>query len=467
MASSTSRRGGRRRIIRIMKTVLACVLVAAASVAALSQSRGPSGAVLYEGARLITGDAGSPVDPGALLVQDGRISAIGPKGTVPVPAGATRVDLTGKTVIPALINVHVHIGYEGYTSWGAENYTPSNVLDHLQREAFYGVGATQSVGSSPTDQAMQFQQDQRAGRFATASRFFFMPGMAPPNGGPDAILIKATSALHVVNEVSTAEEARAAVQRLAGLNLKSVKIWVDDRRGTYPKMAPEVYTAIVDEAHTHRMLVHAHATTLSDQKAVLRAGVDVLVHIVGNEKVDDEYLALLREKKPYWTPVMGFGDRSEVCDRDPFVDATYPQETLVRIRDESCGPRPPAAATREAMLAYNFPRMIEAGARLVLGTDAGIDARHSFGWADHHELARWVQLGLSPSAAIVAATRTPAELLGIEDMGTLAVGKSADFVVLGANPLDAIRNTRQIASVYLRGAAIDREALLSAWRVKH
>ena len=104
--------------------------------------------MLYEGARLIVGD-GSTVDEGAFVVRDGRITAVGRKGTVAPPAGAARVDLTGKTVMPAMINVHVHIGYEGYTSWGAENYTPQNVLDHLEREAFYGVGATQSVGSSP------------------------------------------------------------------------------------------------------------------------------------------------------------------------------------------------------------------------------------------------------------------------------------------------------------------------------
>src|SRR4029079_6737007 len=132
-----------------------------------------------------------PIENGAIFVQDGRITAVGAKGAVAVPARDVRVALTGKTVMPAMINAHVHIGYEGYSSWGAANYTPQNVLDHLQREAFYGVGATQSVGSSPTDQAIRFQQDQQAGTFPPASRFFFMPGMAPPNGGPDAVLLRA------------------------------------------------------------------------------------------------------------------------------------------------------------------------------------------------------------------------------------------------------------------------------------
>jgi imidazolonepropionase-like amidohydrolase len=230
-------------------------------------------------------------------------------------------------------------------------------------------------------------------------------------------------------------------------------------------MSPEVYNAVIDEAHKHRMLVHAHAIALADQKAVVAAGADVLVHTVANEKLDEPFLALVREKKPYWTTVIGLGDRSEACDHDPFIDQSYPEKTLEKIREEDCGPRPTAAA-REANLAYNVPRMIEAGARLVLGTDAGIDARHAFGWADHHEMARWVELGVKPAEAMIAATSRPAELLGIGDMGTLAVGKSADFVVLTANPLENIRNTRAIASVYLRGAMLDRNALATKFRKK-
>jgi imidazolonepropionase-like amidohydrolase len=454
--------------------VLACWIVAASvgSIAAYSQSPRPSGAVLFEGARLIIGDGRAPVEDGAFVVQNGRISALGRRGAVKAPQGAARVDLTGKTVMPAMVNVHVHIGYEGYTSWGAENYTPQNVLDHLQRAAFYGVGATQSVGSSPTDSSLQFQKDEQAGNVPPASRFFFMPGMAPAGGGPDAVLRVGTTALHAIYEISTAEEARAVVQAMAKKNIKSVKIWVDDRRGTYPKMTPEVYTAIIDEAHKHRMMVNVHATTLPDQKAVVKAGADVLVHMVQNEKLDDEYLALLREKKPYWATVIGLGDRTEVCDHDPFFEEALPAQLVASIRATtearplapSCGSPSPNTARREEILANNFQKMIAAGVRLVLGTDTGIQPGHTFGTGDHHEIARWVELGLSPADAIVAATSRPAELLGITDMGTLAVGKSADFVVLNANPLENIRNSRQIASVYLRGAKLDRDALLANWR---
>jgi imidazolonepropionase-like amidohydrolase len=440
---------------RTFQTVL--LLAVVCGIRLSSQAPGAP-ATIFDNARLIVGD-GTTIERGSLVVQDGRISAVGASGAVNAPRGAAHVDLTGKTVMPGLINAHVHIGYEGYTSWGAENYTPRNVLDHLQREAFYGVVATESVGSSPVDASIQFQRDQQSGKFPVASRFLFMPGMAPPNGGPDAILLKGTSALHAVSEVSTPAEARAAVRAMAAKQLRNVKIWVDDRRGTYPKMPPEVYDAIIAEAHQHQMKVHAHATTLADQKAVLRAGVDVLVHTVQGDRVDDELLGIISEKRPYWTTVIGLGDRSEVCNNDPFIDRTYPPAALAAVRASSCGAPPANAAARDDLLTNNVQKMVAAGARLVLGTDAGITPRYGFGWADHHEMARWVQFGVTPAQAIIAATKTPAELLGLQDLGRLASGKSADFIVLDANPLDNIRNTREIAAVYMRGIALDRNAL--------
>ena len=427
-------------------------------------------ATVYEGGRLIIGDGSAAIENGTFVVQNGHITAIG--RAINPPSGATHVNLAGKTVMPAMINVHVHIGYEKYTSWGAQNYTAENVLDHLQREAFYGTAATQSVGSSPIEASLQFQRDQQAGRFPPASRFLFTPGYAPPNGGPDEVLREATNALRVINEVSTDHEARASIQKMADRGIKAVKIWVDDRRGTYPKMTPEVYNAIIDEAHKHGMMVHAHATTLPDQKAVVRAGADVLVHLVQGEKLDDEYLALLKEKKPYWATVISLGDPTAVCEKDPFFEQSMPATVVAKIRatterrplTPSCGPPSPNAAAREANIEYNFPRMIAAGARVVLGTDTGIEPGHTFGSGEHVEIARWVQLGLTPSQAITAATQRPAELLGLKDMGTLAVGKRADFIVLDANPLENIRNTRRISSVYLDGAKFDRETLIARWK---
>ena len=453
-----------------MRKLTSWIVLVSIGAISCAPDAGSPGTVVYEGARLIVGDETPPIEDGVFVVADGRFVAVGARSEVTTPAGATRVNLAGKTVMPAMINVHAHVGYEGYTSWGPENQTSENILDHMQRAAFYGTAATVSIGTSPTELSLQFERDQRAGKFPPASRYLFMPGMAPPNGGPDRVLREATNVLRVVNEVTTPDEARAAVQRMVSQQIEHVKMWVDDRGGNYPKLAPEVYEAIVDEAHRHGMTVHAHAIRLADQKAVVAAGADVLVHMVQRQPLDEEYLALLREKRPYWATVIGLGDTPNgVCARDPFFEQALPDSLIAAIRAETerrslaanCGP--PRQA-RESQMAINFPQMLEAGARVVLATDTGIHPGHTFGSGEHVELARWVQLGMTPAQAIIAATSRPAELMGLADLGTLAAGKRAAFIVLDANPLDDIRNTRTISSVYLDGARFDREALLPRFK---
>jgi imidazolonepropionase-like amidohydrolase len=448
------------------------VFAVAGWMAAYSQTN----AVIYEGARLIIGDASAPIENGAFVVRNGRITAIGPKGSVQAPSGAAHVDLAGKTVMPTMNNIHVHMGYEGYVSWSVENHTPENVLNHLEREAFYGVGTALAMGEQPVDFAIEFQQNQLAGKFAPAARFFFAAGMAPPGGGPDSLLIQGTGPLHAVYEVSTTEEAVAAVRKIAAKNIKELKFWVDNRdntRGSMKKMPPEVYAPLIEEAHKHGMLVHAHATNLEDQKGVVKAGVDVLVHTLAAEKVDDEFIAILKAKKPYWTPVMGLGDRSELCDGDDgFIEQVLPESVIADIKaGKTWLPSPPCSVPastqfvqREENLRYNFPKYIAAGARIVLGTDAGVSAKYSFGFAEHHEIGMYVRLGLRPAEAIIASTSRPTEVLRIKDAGVLAQGKRADFIVLRENPLENIRNTREIDAVYLAGARLDRDALRTKFK---
>ena len=455
--------------VRVLTALLAVAIASAVAAQA------PPTATIYEGARIITGLAQPPIERGSFVVQNGVIRAVGPTGRVAVPSGTQRVDLSGKTVMPALVNVHVHIGYEGYATWQARNHTPANVVDHLQRSAFYGTAATTSVGTSPLEQMLQVRADQRAGKLPPAARLLFMPGFAPPNGGPDAVLRVATNELKVVNEVTTPAEARAAVQRLATQGLRHVKAWFDDRRGSYPKLSADTYLAILDEAHKQQMRLHTHAIDLADQKMVVKAGTDVLVHMVQREPLDEEYLAQVREKKPYWATVIGLGDPTEVCNPDAFFEQALPDAVIKTIRATierrplapSCGPPNPTAAAREKQMAINFPQMLKAGARVVLATDTGIQPGHTFGSGEHVEMARWVQLGMSTAEAIVAATSRPAELMDQSNLGSLAVGKRASFIVLDANPLEDIKNTRRIGAVYLDGAKLDRDALQASFTREH
>ena len=450
-------------------TMLACGLAigAMASVAVYSQT-GPAAnpVVIYEGARLILGRASTPpINDGAFVVENGMIAAIGRKGAVVAPAGAARVDLTGKTVIPALIDVHAHFGYNTIAGQGVrpENYTPENLYDQFQREAFYGVGTVNDGGTAVVPLSMQFQADQKAGKYPGASRYVFAPGIVPPDGGPDEWLIEGSRPLHANYAVIKAPEARAVVQELAAKNIRNVKVWVGDRNGTYPAMPHEVYDAIIEEAHKHNVKVHAHAMIVRDQKDILRAGADVIVHIVTTTKIDNEEIALIRDKKPFWSPNEVSTYRRDPCD--PFNTLTLPDTTIATICKANAAPASAEdLATREEMIKANFQAMRAAGARIVIGTDSGVRNVLTFGSAAHSALAAFVMLGMTPAQAIEAGTALAAELLGLTDVGRLATGTHADFVVLDANPLDNIANTRRISAVYLGGAKLDRDALQAKWK---
>jgi imidazolonepropionase-like amidohydrolase len=301
--------------------------------------------------------------------------------------------------------------------------------------------------------------------------------MAPPGGGPDVLLIQGTTPLKAVHEVSTPAEARLAVQEIAARKIAQLKIWVDDRdarRGSMQKMPPDVIAAVIEEAHKRGITVHAHATTLPNQKAVVSAGADVLVHTVGNERIDDEFMAILREKRPYWASVMGLTDTPEVCEpNNAFVEQSLPDSTIADIKAGRNAFKLPgcdninaaANARREETWKFNVTNMVKSGARLVLATDAGVLPGYSFGWAEHHEMGMYVRLGLSPAEVIVAATSRPAEVMKLRDSGTIATGKQANFIVLQKDPLVDIRNTRTIESVYLAGQKLDREGIAATLKV--
>ena len=248
------------------QVILAGLLLTAAWMSHASAQRGTAaGATLFEGARLITGDGGAPIENSAFLVENARFTRIGRRGEVQAPAGAARVDLTGKTVIPALVDGHSHIGYMKHLTSGAVNYTRENILDHMYRFAYFGVAASQSMGSDFGELPFQLRDEIIAGKYPDAARFLTAGrGLSPIDE------ISPDNMRQAANPATTPEGARALVQELVPRRVKVIKTWVDDRGGAVKKLPPEIYRAIFDEAHKNNLRVAVHATALADAKELLR-----------------------------------------------------------------------------------------------------------------------------------------------------------------------------------------------------
>jgi imidazolonepropionase-like amidohydrolase len=400
-------------------------LVSAFSVACASPvSDEGAGVTAYQGARLIVGD-GTVVENAVILVEGDRFTAVGANGDVDIPGGAERVDLSGKTVIPAIVNAHVHLASE----------RPERT-SQLQHMAYYGAGTVVSLGLDTGDVPFEMRGEIVPGgaRSLTAGQ-----GITAPEQGRSEVPFWVTSE----------DEARAAVRELAARDVDIVKIWVDDRNGQYEKLSPALYAAVIDEAHENDLRVTAHVFTLEDAKGLLRAGIDAFAHGIRDMDVDDELVELWLERSNVWL-VPNLPGPGVALDLG-WLGGTVPTEQLAEMQAASADQ--PAAQEAFGIQARNLARLSEAGVKISFGTDG------SAAWAPHQEMEDMVRSGMAAADVLVAATGASAEFMELPDVGTVTAGRSADFVVLDADPIADITNTRRISAVYLRGAAIDRDAI--------
>ena len=421
--------------------------------------------VVYTGARLIAGDGGAPIEDSALVVTGGVIRAAGPRGAVDIPAGATVVDVSGKTIIPALVDLHGHVGFQRGLSYEAANYTRENVLDHLRRYAYHGVGTVVSLGTDAGSLWREIRREQEAGTLGGARLFTAGRGLAAPNAGPGAAALRPSA-----GGVTSPAEGRDFVRTLAEQGVAFVKIWVDDRGGTVEKLAPEIYRAIIDEAHQLDLQVIAHVFYHDDATDLVEAGVDGFAHLVRDREMDETLVAEMASRGVFVMPNLGVSERGRHIRAPAWLAETLLAETVsAEVRDRAAGAfarRSEEAAARAgasyAAMEQSLRRLAAAGVPLVLGSDSGVQD-HFYGFAAHRELELMVAAGLTPMDALLTATSRSADRLGLDDAGRLVAGARADFVVLQANPLDDVANTRRIARVVLGGAEVDRESMRRSW----
>jgi imidazolonepropionase-like amidohydrolase len=466
------------------------ILIALLFLSAMPSAAQNPTVTLYEGARLITGD-GAVIENSAFIVTNNLFTRVGRKSELPLPAGATRVDLTGKTVMPTLVDLHGHFGYQNLAegTMSKETFTRENLIDHLQRLAYNGVGAVIGVGdlvsrsdlhggrTSWGDVPLRVRNEVVPGAalFKTAG-----PGMAWPGSGAQGH----PSRMDVAYPVSTPEEARAAVRDYVQMKPEFIKIWVDDRDGTKKTLTPALFGAILDEAHKLNVPVAVHNVKLSDAKAMMRGGMEGWLHVPvrGGEVADAELIAIVKDRiarnnRPVmwmtpalitaWMNTQGGAKRPAWLD-DPLLTSTYSHQDIEQFWGDPLKKMTPADVARAkqafASDAKNAMMLRAAGMKIVAGTDTG-QTRHLMAYFNHLDLESQVAMGLTPMEVIVGATRDGAAI-GKFNSGLVAPGRQADFIVLDANPLDNIANTRKINKVYLRGAEVPRAQYAARWQAK-
>jgi len=408
---------------------------------------------------LIDGTGSEPMAKASMVIVDGRIHWVGPADKLRLPSGGQNINLAGKYVMPGIINLHGHVGNTIDLAQDPANFTRGNVESQLRSYANYGVTTVCSMGSEQT-LIMEMRAEQRLTNRPKMARIYTaLRGFTGVGGYPTT----APGMKGVPYEVSTVEEVRKDVSQLAGEKVDIVKIWVDDHLGKDKKIPFDLSRAIIEEAHKHHLKVAAHVFYLADAKALVNAGLNGLAHSVRDKPVDDELIQMMKTRRAWQAAAtltreastFVFATPSPMLD-DPFFAPSVSAGTLRTLKNPEFQKRmaadPDAAHGREwlEMAKKNLKTLFDAGVKCGFGTDTG-PPRRIQGYFEQWEMELMAEAGLTPLQIITIATKNSAEFLGARDLGTLKKGKWADLVVLGKNPLENIKNTRSIESVWIAG----------------
>ena len=403
----------------------------------------PSSYTAFTGATIIDGSWGKPVERGTLIIKDGRVAAVGAADAVDIPDGATVVDVSGKTIIPGIINAHGHVGNTKGIEGG--HYSRENVIDNLQIYARYGITTVVSLGD---DQATAEPLRQVHDSTATGRARLFIAG--------------------AVITGNTPAEAYRIIDSNHHMGVDFMKIRVDDNLGTGKKMPEEVYRAVIDRSHQLGYRIATHMYYLEDARKLVLAGSDMIAHSVRDKPVDDAFIQLIRERKiPYCATLTRevstfvYGDTADFFS-DPFFTREYDEATIAPLKDAARQLQ--VRNNRNAQIyrqqlpeaMANLKTLFDAGVPIVFGTDSGVPTRF-MGYFEHMEMQMMAEAGLTPMQILVSATKNAAEYMGLKDLGTLSAGHWADFIILGADPLTDIRNVRKISAVYIGGEEVKRK----------
>src|SRR5262245_14563995 len=404
------------------------------------------------GARVIDGRGGAPIDDAVIVMRDGRVAAIGPSVATAVPPDAQVVDYSGKTIIPGLISDHSHIGIFVGLKAAPENYNRDAILRQLKQLEAYGVTTVMALGlNSPL--FYELRPELHAGRVPGADLFGADQGIGALGGVPPQTVVPVAD--NQVARPNTVDTARETIRQMAARKTDMVKIWLDRAGGLMPKVPPEVYSAVIDEAHKNGLRVAAHIYDLDDAKAIVRAGVDIIAHGVRDKPVDSEFIELMKARSVWYISTIVLDYTGYIFAeqpswmQEPFLQRALHPAVRAQFDDPAYRERtlalPATAKNKAAVMTnkQNLKALHDAGVQIGFGSDSGVGLRIP-GVAEHLELALMVEAGLTPMQAITIATSNAAAALQLDDRGTLAAGNLAHHVVLDADPTTQIANTTKI-----------------------